>query len=473
MITGTGGLGALDANDIVNCTGLGNTTAISGTNANNVQVNIGNGATATSLGTAASSAVQLQTSPGVVVNVTNNATVTAGGGFPVIWVNSDNGVVNVQAGGLVQAAGVGASAVLLNGGNATTVNIGGTADGGANGNGVETTAATTGAQINVLAGGTATGETGVFLDAAGTISNSGTISSTASSFAIIGSSGADVVVNAGTITTAGATAVNLAGGNDHFFMEGTSSITGRVLGGANSDTLYFTGGTNATFDLANLGAGQQFDEFESLTKAGASTWTLTGTTAFAGNVAVNQGRLVVNGTLPGTVTVAGGGILGGAGTIATLVADNNGTLAPGNSIGTLNVTGNATFNAGSTYQVEINSAGQSDLVNATGSATINGGTVQIVPLGAGFLANTQYTIVTAAGGVTGTFTTLAPLPARAKAPATNEKAGLAAGLCRFGGNASCYSAVFLIPYFWISLVSASVSSCISLSAASGPSGVGR
>ncbi|MGT2438200.1 autotransporter outer membrane beta-barrel domain-containing protein [Bradyrhizobium betae] len=65
----------------------------------------------------------------------------------------------------------------------------------------------------------------------------------------------------------------------------------------------------------------------------------------------------------------------------------------------LNVSGNVTFNAGSTFEVEINPAGQSDKIAASGTATLNGGTVRIVPLGAGFLANTQYTILTAAGGV--------------------------------------------------------------------------
>ena len=57
---------------------------------------------------------------------------------------------------------------------------------------------------------------------------------------------------------------------------------------------------------------------------------------------------------------------------------NAGTLAPGNSIGTLNVNGTYTQAAGSTYQVEVNAAGQADRINVTGNATINGGTVQVL-----------------------------------------------------------------------------------------------
>ena len=53
-------------------------------------------------------------------------------------------------------------------------------------------------------------------------------------------------------------------------------------------------------------------------------------------------------------------------------------MAPGNSIGTLNVNGNFVQNAGSTYQVEVNAAGQSDRINVSGTATINGGTVQVL-----------------------------------------------------------------------------------------------
>ncbi len=145
-----------------------------------------------------------------------------------------------------------------------------------------------------------------------------------------------------------------------------------------------------------------------LAKTGSSVWTLTGTTAFSGATTVDAGGLIVNGTLPSVVTI-NGGYLGGTGTVGGIIVNNGGTVAPGNSIGTLNVNGNVAFNAGSTFQVEINPAGQSDKIAATGTATLNGGTVQIVPLGAGFLANTQYTILTAAGGVSGTFATGSPL----------------------------------------------------------------
>ncbi|HWQ62383.1 MAG TPA: autotransporter outer membrane beta-barrel domain-containing protein [Negativicutes bacterium] len=76
------------------------------------------------------------------------------------------------------------------------------------------------------------------------------------------------------------------------------------------------------------------------------------------------------------------------------------------SFGTIHIVGNLTISAGTTVAVGVNAAGQSDLIEVGGSATLNGGTVvmQAVP---GVYANgTTYVILTAAGGVTGTFSSV-------------------------------------------------------------------
>ena len=82
------------------------------------------------------------------------------------------------------------------------------------------------------------------------------------------------------------------------------------------------------------------------------------------------GTLGVNGSLVSAVTVNNGGTLMGNGVIGGLTVARGGGVAPGNSIGTLNVNGNVSFAAGSTYQVEINPAGQNDKIVATGKATL-------------------------------------------------------------------------------------------------------
>ena len=141
-------------------------------------------------------------------------------------------------------------------------------------------------------------------------------------------------------------------------------------------------------------------------------------TSFQGQTHVTGGMLSVNGTLGGalhSMTVSNAATLGGSGTIGgTTFVNAGGAIAPGNSIGMLTV-GNIEFAAGSIYTVELNDGGfingiNNDLIDATGTATILGGTVHVTPengtdTGTTYTPGT-YTILKAAGGVTGTFTTL-------------------------------------------------------------------
>jgi outer membrane autotransporter protein len=126
---------------------------------------------------------------------------------------------------------------------------------------------------------------------------------------------------------------------------------------------------------------------------------------FSGTTSITNAILSVNGSLGGTTTVGIGGTLKGNGTMGNVIVANGGTIAPGNSIGTLHSTGTVTFASGSTYTVELNATGQSDLITTTGNAVINGGTV-VVPVGNTFNNSKVYTIVTATGGVTGRFSAL-------------------------------------------------------------------
>ena len=409
-VVGTGTIGALDSGDVATCTGVGNTDLVDATGKSDVTVNIGTGAAAASLTTALHTIVLDGTSSSQV-NVREQATVESTTFNAIVLTGSaNNNTVSVATGGLVTTTSNATPAIVLFNSSNNTINIGGTVFGNALGaKGINVGGTSASNVFNILAGGSVLGSQGITFTAGGNvINNAGTISGSTDT-GITGSTGVDTVFNSGVVTGGGGTAINLNGGADALTLVPGSTITGKALGGTGIDTLGFDGTGSATFNLGNLGAGLQYDEFELLRKTGISVWTLTGATAFNGATTVEAGGLIVNGTLPSVVTVHGG-YLGGSGTIGGLVVNNFGTVAPGNSIGTINVNGNVTFNAGS-YQVEINAAGQSDKIAATGTATLNGGTVQIVPLGTGFLANTQYTIVTAAGGVTGTFASLAPLTA--------------------------------------------------------------
>ncbi|MBN0980357.1 autotransporter domain-containing protein [Pseudomonas hygromyciniae] len=154
----------------------------------------------------------------------------------------------------------------------------------------------------------------------------------------------------------------------------------------------------------------------SLIKSGGGSLVLSGDSTYRGPTTVNGGVLKVDGSLTSAVTVNNGGTLGGSGRIGALQANSGSVVAPGNSIGTLNVSGDVSFNAGSTYAVELSNA-SSDRIVADGRATLNGGTVTLALENsptllsqpqAQSLIGRQYTILQAAGGITGSFAAVMP-----------------------------------------------------------------
>lgn len=143
----------------------------------------------------------------------------------------------------------------------------------------------------------------------------------------------------------------------------------------------------------------------------AATTELGDAAGFTGVTSVSAGAtLLVNDTLGGTLQVLSGGMLGGSGTVGA--ATIAGTVAPGNSIGTLNAAGDFSFASGSTYEVEVNDAGDSDRIAVAGAAVIDSGAgVHVTPEngtddGSTYAPETTYTILTAAGGRTGEFSSL-------------------------------------------------------------------
>jgi len=142
--------------------------------------------------------------------------------------------------------------------------------------------------------------------------------------------------------------------------------------------------------------------FSFLTKIGSGTLTLSGNNTYSGATVINDGLLVVNGSIANSgITVNSGGSLGGSGTFGSITL-SGGTLTPGNSIGTMNVSGNVNFSGGGVYEVEVDAAGNSDLINATGTATLTNGTVLVRPESGNYNLSTDYTILTTAGGLGGT-----------------------------------------------------------------------
>ncbi|WEJ62439.1 autotransporter family protein [Thiomicrorhabdus lithotrophica] len=200
--------------------------------------------------------------------------------------------------------------------------------------------------------------------------------------------------NTGTVTLSGANTytggTTVSGGS---LQGNTSSLQGNITNNAN---LIFDQSTSGTYAGVVSGTG-------SLSKSNTGNLNLTGVNTYTGTTTINDGILSVNGSIANSnTTVNTGGTLGGSGTVGNVTINNGGTFAPGNSIGTINVTGDVAFSAGSNYNVEVDAAGNSDKIIATGTATLTGATVNVQPEAGTYAATTDYTILTAAGGLGGT-----------------------------------------------------------------------
>lgn len=157
-------------------------------------------------------------------------------------------------------------------------------------------------------------------------------------------------------------------------------------------------------NISSTGTTSAIDVYAGVTR-------LTGDdSGFQGLTTVHGGTLLVGAdggstVLGGNVVVDSAGTLGGYGKIGGNLTVA-GTLAPGNSIGTLSVGGNAGFTATSTYAVELNtSTGAADKTVVDGAATIaTGAVLDVDRSGSGpYLVGTRYTVLTAAGGISGLF----------------------------------------------------------------------
>jgi outer membrane autotransporter protein len=133
---------------------------------------------------------------------------------------------------------------------------------------------------------------------------------------------------------------------------------------------------------------------------------LSGTIDNTGGTTLYGGTLAINGSI-GDVTVIGG-TLGGSGTIGSLIFTRPAVVAPGNSIGTLTVSNNLSLPSGSTYEVEVDSAGNSDKLVVGGTLTLaRDVTLAVMPETVGetgdtYDGSTTYTIVSA-GAISGRF----------------------------------------------------------------------
>ncbi len=156
-----------------------------------------------------------------------------------------------------------------------------------------------------------------------------------------------------------------------------------------------------------------------LRKDGTGTLRLTGINSYSGPTDVDEGLMVVNGSLDSAslVTVHDGGTLAGSGKVGSVVVDAGGHVAPGNSAGVLTLIGDLTLNYGALLDFDLDTPTTSDQIVATGTLSLDGLDLSDIDftLYAGFGAG-SYTLIDAASvlgslgpevsGVLGGFSTL-------------------------------------------------------------------
>jgi autotransporter-associated beta strand protein len=151
----------------------------------------------------------------------------------------------------------------------------------------------------------------------------------------------------------------------------------------------------------------------SLTKAGASTLTLSGDNTYTGLTTVSGGVLRVNGSQPGSAVTLAGGTLGGSGTVGDVSQGAGASgLAPGASPGILH-TGNLTLGPLTTVSLELNGStpgsGYDQLVASPAANVAPGGATLSVSVGFTPALNQLFTVIDnqSATPVAGTFAGLA------------------------------------------------------------------
>jgi autotransporter-associated beta strand protein len=163
-------------------------------------------------------------------------------------------------------------------------------------------------------------------------------------------------------------------------------------------------GTAITVTGNIVGSGANLTLTKSGT-AGGGTVTLTGANTYSGTTYLNDGTLIVTGSLTGGITMQTGVVrttLSGTGTINGPVADAGSTIiAPGataatGAVGTLTFLSSLTFNGTGQINMDLsnNPAGvNNDLINVGGLLSLNGTTTVLVNATNGFLGMGTYHLI--------------------------------------------------------------------------------
>lgn len=221
-------------------------------------------------------------------------------------------------------------------------------------------------------------------------------------------------INEGTIIGHGIEVQNGSGGNVNVIL-GNSSLyisspsTDFTVGALNGDSTssvqsqpIFTINTHSGVNASFAGSIQDYSSPSSLVKLGQGSQKLSGANTFTGDTTIEEGTLILTGSIAGKVNINTNGVLKGTGQVADDVV-NFGTIAPGESIGTIHFLSNYTNNNGN-YSVEVSGTGASDLIQVTSNAILNGGLIIVSSVDGTYKFQDTYTIVETSGTRSGFYT---------------------------------------------------------------------
>ncbi|MCA1298110.1 autotransporter domain-containing protein [Stappia indica] len=301
------------------------TAALSGAAAGGNGANGGNatGAVPSTAGEAGTTAVS---GSGFSLRLTGSATGGNGGAGGNGAYESVN--ANASGGGAGAAAVSGSEGIIENrgtitggrGGNGGRGGFRHSNTGGRGGNGGAGGAGIAGSNLTIDNSGTITGGAGGHGGAGGDSIAASTGPAGSAGLGGAGISGSNLtIVNSGTISgglSGGnrANAIEFTGGTNSLELRAGSTIIGNVVAGGGNDTLVLGGETSpgSSFDLGEIGT--KYTGFETVSKTGASTWTMTGTAGAAlGHLTVSGGALNLDGA---TATVSNFHVVDGAAVVS-------------------------------------------------------------------------------------------------------------------------------------------------------------
>ncbi|WP_048880501.1 autotransporter outer membrane beta-barrel domain-containing protein, partial [Acidocella aminolytica] len=214
---------------------------------------------------------------------------------------------------------------------------------------------------------------------------------------------------AGNIDNASSLALKISGGTgtDYGVLTGYNGTTGSITSKIAGADLTFDSGNLLLGDNIYMGGNSVIDTGATLLVDGLLSIVSSSPLDIAGGL-LEVGDAAHNGAvLNSNVAIGSAGELRGHGTIRGNVT-NDGVVYPGGSMGVLTIDGNYVQNSGGSLEVEVSpvtTVGTGyDQLAVTGSAKLAGALEINVDSGA-YIGGDQYDIVTAAGGVSGTFST--------------------------------------------------------------------